>query len=216
MRTLWMLVPVVAFLTADLINPQYDPLREPVSRYVNGTAGWLITVAILAMGLLTAFALYLLRRSPHRAGLALLGVWTAGLLVAGVFPADPPGMWDRPSTADMVHGLAAWLALAVFPIAAVLLRHARTVAIASAVTTAILAVFMVDVMGGPSLPPLLGLVERVVIVVNLLWLALAVRTAVRPQPGRRQGRSRPAAAARPLSRSRLKLSVVRARSRAMN
>jgi hypothetical protein len=61
-----------------------------VSRYVNGTAGWLVTLAILAMGAASAVLLGLLRGvrghgAGWRAGRWALAVWTAGVLVAGVF-----------------------------------------------------------------------------------------------------------------------------------
>ncbi len=180
---------------ADLVNPQYQPISETVSRYVNGNAGWLISAAILGMGLASALVHGLLRRVPgHRWGKWLLALWTAGVLVAGVFPADPPGQWSRPSTSEMTHGMAAWLAFASFPVAAVLLSRplaARWVkgrqwlwgaAISSVLGTVALAVFLADVMDGPSLgigavPTLLGLVERLLIAVNLLWLALAAVAA---------------------------------------
>ena len=150
-----------AIAAADLLNPQYSPVSEVVSRYVNGTAGWLVTVAVLSIAGGSAVLVALLGRVG--AGRWVLGLWAAGVLVAGVFPADPPGRWSRPSTAEMVHGTAAWLAFAVFPVAAVLLtgrlsalwRAGRTglawSAAASVLSTVVMAVFMVDVMDGPSL-----------------------------------------------------------------
>jgi hypothetical protein len=173
---------------ADLLNPQYSPLSEVVSRYVNGTAGWLVTLAILSMGAASAVLLGLLRGrgTGWRAGRWALAVWTAGVLVAGLFPADPPGRWSNPSTSDMLHGTAAWLAFLAFPVAALTLsgklgaaRAAlRGLAVASALATAALVVCMADVMSGPSLgvggaPTLLGLVERLLIAVDLIWLGLA-------------------------------------------
>lgn len=183
-------VTAAAIAAADVLNPRYSPVSEVVSRYVNGTAGWLVTVAILSMGAGSAVLVALLGRLGVRRGRWALAAWAAGVLVAGVFPADPPGRWSRPSAADLVHGTAAWLAFAVFPVAAVLLtgplsawwRAGRTglvwSAAASVLTTVVLAVFMVDVMDGPSLgaggaPTLLGLVERFAIAANLAWLALA-------------------------------------------
>lgn len=183
---------------ADLLNPQYSPVSEVVSRYFNGTAGWLVTLAILSMGAASAVLFVLLRGARGhgagwRAGRWALAVWTAGVLVAGVFPADPPGRWSNPSTSDMLHGTAAWLAFLAFPVAALTLsgklgaaRAAlRGLAVASALTTAALVVCMADVMGGPSLgvggaPTLLGLVERLLIGVDLIWLGLAGLAARRP------------------------------------
>ncbi|MDO3703301.1 DUF998 domain-containing protein [Micromonospora sp. C28SCA-DRY-2] len=182
---------------ADVLNPQYHPFSETVSRYVNGTAGWLIPAAILGMGLSSLLLHSLLRRLPgRRVGKGALALWTAGLTVAAVFPADPPGRWSRPSTSEMVHGLAAWLAFAAFPVAAVLLTKPLTAhvgrgrrwliaaAAGSVLGTVALAVFMADVMDGPSLgiggvPTLLGLVERLLLGANLAWIALAATAATR-------------------------------------
>lgn len=187
-------VSAAAIVVADAINPEVDPAGEMVSRYVNFTAGWLITVALLGIGVASAGVTWLVRAG---AGRIALGCWAVGVLVAGVFPADPPGQWDRASTSDMVHGAAAWTAFAVFPVAAVLLgrtRALRWLAVVSAVTTVVFAVFMIDVMDGPSMAGI-GAVERALILVNLVWLAIA---AVRGERGRnddRSGRADPAGAA---------------------
>ncbi|WP_433077814.1 DUF998 domain-containing protein [Dactylosporangium sp. CA-052675] len=187
---------LVAIAAADAVNPQYHPLSETVSRYVNGTAGWLISGAILALAAASAVVVVLLRVVQGSGwGKAALAVWAAGVLIAGVFPADPPGRWTRPSTSEMVHGTAAWVAFAVFPVAAVVLarplaalwpRGRRCLigtAIATVPGTIALAIFLADVMvDGPSLgfggvPTLLGLVERLLIVLNAVWLALAAAAA---------------------------------------
>jgi hypothetical protein len=188
-------VAATAFVLADLLNPRYSPVSEPVSRYVNGTAGWLVTVAILAIGVA---ALRVVRRAPGGAGRILMAVWTAGLFVAAVFPADPPGQYANPSTAELVHGVAALTALAVFPAGAVLLSRPgrsanrparrdrprlRWVAYASVLFTAAFAVTMVDVMDGPDLgiggwPTVLGFVERLVIATNLIWMAAFSRAGL--------------------------------------
>jgi hypothetical protein len=196
---------LVAIAAADVLNPQYNPLSEAVSRYVHGTAGWLITAAILGMGLGSAALVAMLGRLTGlsiggRIGRRALAVWAAGALVASAFPADPPGRSAHPSTSELVHGMAAWVAFAAFPLAAVLLARALSArlsarmrsgrgwlagtAAVSAVATAALVVFLADVMDGPSLgiggvPTLLGAVERLVIVANLAWLALAAVAVAR-------------------------------------
>jgi hypothetical protein len=193
----------VAIAGADVLNPGFNPLSEPISRYVNGTAGWLITVAILGIGAASAVLVGLLRRLTGlgvggRIGRWALASWAGGVLVAGVFPADPPGRWSRPSTAELIHGCSAWLAFAAFPVAAVLLTLAlsarigpgRTLragsAAASVIATVVLAVLLVDVMDGPSLgfgrvPTLVGAVERVTIAANLAWLAVAAVAVAGPR-----------------------------------
>ncbi|MGW8365156.1 DUF998 domain-containing protein [Streptomyces wedmorensis] len=186
----------LAMVMVEMLNPEYDLVSETLSRYVHGTAGPLLPAALLAVG--AASAVLAARLGPGtgragRAGRAALVVWTLGILVAGLFPADPPGHWHRPSPSELVHGNAAFLAFAALPTAAVLLRRRMPTAHrpglrtalnaltwASITTTTALAVFLIDVMdGGPSLglgsaPTLVGLAERLVIAADLAWLALAL------------------------------------------
>ncbi|MEW2587890.1 DUF998 domain-containing protein [Streptomyces virginiae] len=197
---------VLAMAVLEALNPEYDLIGETISRYVHGTAGWLLPAALLAAGAASAVLTVRLGTGAGRAGRAgraALAVWTVGILVAALFPADPPGQWGRPSPSELVHGNAAFLAFAALPTAALLLRRAlagwrpglRTalniLTAASVTATAALAVFLVDVMhGGPSLgpagaPTLVGLVERLVIAADFGWIALAtVAMGSRQEQGR--------------------------------
>ncbi|KAA6217374.1 DUF998 domain-containing protein [Streptomyces filamentosus] len=183
---------VLAMTAVELLNPRYDLVSETLSRYVHGTAGLLLPASLLAVAAASALLTARLWGTGGRAARTALVVWTAGILVAGVFPADPPGHHHRPSPSELVHGNAAFLAFAALPTAAVLLRRALAarrprlrpaltgLAAASVLTTAALAVFLVDVMdGGPSLgfagaPTPVGLVERLVLAADLGWLVLAL------------------------------------------
>ncbi|MFB6842694.1 DUF998 domain-containing protein [Streptomyces sp. NPDC056361] len=185
----------LAMTAVELLNPRYDLVGETLSRYVHGTAGWLLPASLLAVAAASAALTARLWGVAGRASRTALVVWAAGILTAGVFPADPPGHHHRPSLSELVHGNAAFLAFAALPTAAVLLRRTLTarrprlrtaftvLAAASILTTALLAVLLVDVMdGGPSLgvagaPTLVGLVERLVLAADLGWLALALTAA---------------------------------------
>ncbi|MEU3606996.1 DUF998 domain-containing protein [Streptomyces sp. NPDC035033] len=187
-----------AIAAADLLNPGYSPVTEVISRYVNGTAGWLITTALFLVAGASGLLVALLRRAgAPRAGRWAAGVWAAGVAVAGVFPADPPGRWGRPSTSDIVHGTAATPAFLALPVAALVLHRwlarrwargagaLRAVLGTSLVSTVLLLVCLVDVMDGPSLgtgsvPTLVGLVERIAFGAALAWVALASVAASRP------------------------------------
>ncbi|WP_327657457.1 DUF998 domain-containing protein [Streptomyces sp. NBC_00483] len=189
---------VAAIVAADLVNPAYSPVTEVISRYVNGNHGWLITAALLTIGVASAASAARLRSADvSRTGRVALLVWAAGVFVAGIFPADPPGLWGQPSPADMVHGMAATLAFVALPLAALLLHRGlaarwargaallRVVSRFSLVSTAVLVVFLGDVMGGPSLsiggfPTVVGLVERIAFGADLLWVALAAVAVSRP------------------------------------
>ncbi|MFJ7158816.1 DUF998 domain-containing protein [Streptomyces sp. NPDC101118] len=195
----------LAMAAVETLNPRYDLVSETLSRYVHGTAGWLLPAALLAVGAASAVLTVRLGAVARRAPRAALAVWTAGILVAALFPADPPGHWTRPSLSELVHGNAAFLAFAALPTAAVLLRGTlaagrpalstalNAFTVASVATTAALAVFLVDVMqGGPSLglggvPTLVGLAERLVLAADLGWIALALAAA---RPRAEQGRNR--------------------------
>ncbi|TDC76426.1 DUF998 domain-containing protein [Streptomyces hainanensis] len=188
-------IGALAMVAVETLNPEYDPVSETLSRYVHGTAGWLLPAALLAVGAASALLTLRLGAGTRRAGRAALAAWTVGILVAALFPADPPGHWNRPSLSELVHGNAAFLAFAALPTAAVLLRGPlaaqrpglrpalNSLTVASVTATAALAVFLIDVMdGGPSLglggiPTFVGLVERLVLAADLGWVALAIAAA---------------------------------------
>ncbi|GGV66603.1 hypothetical protein GCM10010277_74520 [Streptomyces longisporoflavus] len=189
-------IGALAMAAVETLNPQYDLVSETLSRYVHGTAGWLLPAALLAVGAASAVLVVRLGAGTRRAGRTALAVWTVGLLVAAFFPADPPGRWSRPSLSELVHGNASFLAFAALPTAAVLLRGTlvarrpglrtmlNVLTVSSATATAALAVFLADVMdGGPSLglgsaPTLVGLAERLVLAADFGWVALALVAVV--------------------------------------
>jgi hypothetical membrane protein len=191
-----LVLPLIGFAVADLINPDWSPVETMISHYVHAPhGGWLIPLGMLSMAVASGTLTWLAAAHTRggRVGCALLGVWTAGLVVAGVFPADPPGEWDRPPTvAGMLHGVAALLAVAALPVAAVVLSrvwrrdprwrpNAGGPAVAAALSVAAFVPFMitfVDVLGGPSLAvgawsTVTGLAERVMVWAYVGWLVVA-------------------------------------------
>jgi len=178
-------------LALHLLQPQLDPGNEAVSYYVHGRGGWLLTAGLLAWGL-GGLALHRAlgrmvagQRAP--AGRGLLGVFGIGVLLGAVFPADPPGRWDQPSLAGMIHGNAALLAFAALPLAARALsrslleddrsrpvsRLLEVVAWACAGAFVLFVASLVPVFVRPGPPLLLGLSERVLLAVYSAWLGAA-------------------------------------------
>ncbi|MFD5408751.1 DUF998 domain-containing protein [Streptomyces nojiriensis] len=108
--------------------------------------------------------------------------------------AVPAANWSRPSLSDGVHAIAAWagfLALAVAivrltvvwrrePARASKVRGLTVLAWASSVAFVLFAVALVDRTALTHAAPL-GLAERIVIALNLAWLALAALSA-KPRP----------------------------------
>ncbi|MFG3340508.1 DUF998 domain-containing protein [Glycomyces sp. NPDC048151] len=177
-----------AFLASDLVNHEYSPVAETVSRFVNTGHGWLVTAGLCSF---TAAALALALAVRERAVRVLFGVFTAGLLLAAVFPADPPGQWASPSVSEQVHGSAAWVGLLCFNIGAV--RFSRRwrselptglvpTAVAAAVAMGLFMVCTFDAMFFRELPNLIGLTERLAIAADLAWMCLAARALAAPGP----------------------------------
>ncbi|MFV6030265.1 DUF998 domain-containing protein [Streptomyces sp. NPDC056264] len=185
-------VAVLAFAISDAVNRGYDPWAETVSRYVNLPHGWLVTVGLLAVAV--GSAAVAVRVAGSGRGGWLLHFWAGCVLVAAVFPADPPGNWSRPSLSDGVHGVAAWAGFLALAIAIVRLtmvwrreparvsqaRGLTVLAWASSVAFVLFVVALLDRTALTHTAPL-GLAERLVIALNLAWLALAAVSA-KPQP----------------------------------
>jgi hypothetical protein len=182
---------VLTTVALHIVQPELSPLDEAMSYYVHGAHGWLMSVALLAIGvgsLALAIGLaQVLHGQLARVGIGFLIVWAVGAILGGAFSADPPGNWDRPpSTSGAIHGIAAIVALTAFPLAAVLIalgagrdREANrksallnVLSVASVVSFVAFAASLVPVMIRPGPPVLLGLTERVLLGVYAAWLAV--------------------------------------------
>ncbi len=84
---------------AQLLPPHYSPISQAESDLAVGPFGYVMTVNFLNRGLLSfAFILAFAgtvaesggSASKFRAGLALLGVWSAGAILLAIFPTDVP------------------------------------------------------------------------------------------------------------------------------
>ena len=191
----------VAVVALHVLQPALSPSNEAVSYYVHGNHGWLLTIGLIALGIASLTLTAALRRatggSGARAGRWLLGIWSVGVLLGGVFPADPAGNWSAPPTLPgMIHGNAAMVAFLALPVAALFLarsfrhdprwkRSARLLSVLAVATALSLVVFyasLLPVFIRPGPPILLGLSERILLGIYVAWLA-AVAINLPASPG---------------------------------
>ena len=169
-------------------NSGLDPLTLTVSEIALSDRGGAVDVAMVTL----ALASLALLRGARLTGVpaALVGVWSAGLLVAAIVPTDPPGV--ALGTGGQVHRYASLIAFVCLPVAGfALARRARDrrVWVLSVASAACLLMML----GSATLAhrQLIGLAERMVIAVEVALLVMAVLTR-----GRAPGGALPAASRR--------------------
>lgn len=152
-----------------------------MSYYMNGPAGWLFGLALVALGAASlVLARHCWRQSEPVTPTVLLAIWGLGACIGGLFPPDPRGHWDRPpSLTGMVHGIAAILAFLAFPAAAILMSRRRTRALSVLANSCLICLVLFFACLAPvfmNRPPIaLGLVERVLIALYFAWIWLATQ-----------------------------------------
>ena len=176
-------VSVATMAALHLVQPELDPIAQPVSFYIHGAHGWLLTIALAAF----ATALIVLPRACDDDLLAprnriLLTLAGAVLLLTALIPSDHWFPWEQPPTlSGLAHGAAALIApmaLLVPVVSATPARDARFHAalpwivglytgsvIGSAVSLAI--GFLHD-----TSPPWIGLVERLLAFAAVSWVGV--------------------------------------------
>lgn len=173
-----------------LVRPDVDWTRHYVSNFANGRLGWMFVAAAVAHGV-GNFALDLglrrsLERSPLRTWAVLLfGLAAAGIVVAALFPIDPPGR--SPTLAGFVHRAAATASFPLELIALFLFTAAfagqprwHTGQKISFALAAIAAVALAGFFLAVLLNRLPGLAERLALASFLAWELWAARQLVRP------------------------------------
>ena len=183
---LFITTAVVQILTRD----GFDLVRHPISLLANGPLGWVQSANFVVAGLLSGVFAY--AAAPHLrggrgavAGPVLLAVFGAGLVIGGVFKADPAmgfpsgapaGVPAQLSTSSIIHAFAPPLAFLAL-VAACLVLARRFVAEGhrgAAVTTIVVAAvcFLLPLPIGP----LHSVRLLVAVTVGFAWVAaLAVR-----------------------------------------
>jgi hypothetical protein len=188
----------VSLVALHLLRPDVPPLVRGISNYANGPAGALVRVAAAVLGagglaLTAGLFLCLTPVARSRAGIVLLGLWSAAQLATAAFPIDPPGA--TATSAGTIHGLAG-LSFVLPVFAALLLargypRDPRWAGVARPALALGFALLAASVVLYVLLEPLAGvgfggLAQRVYWLVLLAWLActaLWLRAAASPAGG---------------------------------
>ena len=132
----------------------FDPRRHAWSQLANGDFGWIHSATLIVSGLLVVLAAYGWRRAPHSRASMLLAVYGLGMVVAGIFPADP-GNGFPPGTpgtvpvsgSGMIHFIAGGIG---FPclVAACFLVARRMLPVFSRVTGAVFGLGFLALLAG--------------------------------------------------------------------
>lgn len=177
-----------------LVRDGFDLARHPISLLANGPWGWVQSANFIVAGVLSMIFAY--AAAPHLrggrrggAGPVLIGLFGLGLVVGGVFKADPAmgfpagapmGYPATLSTSSVIHAFAPPLSFLCLVAACLVLarQFAATGARRSAVVTVVVAVtcFLLPLPFGPGHSVRLF----VAVVLGFAWLTtLAVRLRTR-------------------------------------
>jgi len=176
---------VLALIALHVLDPDLSVIDEPISVYSLGEYGWLSQSGTVAMGLgMIGIALGL--RATLVSGKRVTASWVLiligglGFIISGLFVTDPTGATES-TTAGSLHDLGGYLSMLSVLISVWMLRgvfsrndgyrhFARTQMWFAVLVTASMVALLALGEGQ------LGLMQRVFVVVVVLWLlVLAVR-----------------------------------------
>lgn len=172
----------VVFLAMHVLEPQFNPLKDPGSAYVVGAYGALMTTTYFALSAaLLAAGIGLATRLPGggstRTALALFLVAGAGALIAGIFPMDypPPA---RTSTGRL-HVLGGLLTFPAWVLGTLLFSlsirrdsrwtkrsHVLTALSASSIAMLVVMIVSVRLLG------FAGLAQRLLLALLFAWMVV--------------------------------------------
>lgn len=199
------LVFILLVLTLRILNPQMSPVSVPISLYVTGHDGFLMTIAFLARGLGELFLVLGLFLGTTRSGrsrmgltlliLAVICTFLVALFPGLVAPFAPGGLQN--TTALRIHSLSAFLGFTSLGLTAIfwsrsLRRDSRWGS--STLASLLLGILMLLSMIGLFVfsQGFTGFAERVLEVWIVTWLGLmAWRLIVQSQIARRAPRVLP-------------------------
>jgi hypothetical protein len=181
----------VVVLLLHLLSPEFDPRTRFISEYAHSPYGYLLTSAFFALGLgsICLVAALLKMESSQgvrrKAGLALLAVWSIGVIIDGIFPIDP-GV-EPVTTAGTIHLMAAMIAFISLMVASLLLSlgfrqidYFRKMSRSALVLVSL--IFLSFIIGNIPDPATQGLTQRLFVLFCLGWLlfiSLNVRSSTK-------------------------------------
>ncbi len=182
---------LVALTAVHLLKRELDPSRTMISRYALGRYGWLMALCFAAWAAASAllFAALAARESSmlDRAGQTCLLAASVGLAMAARFPMDPVGTPRQDmSFSGRMHGIAFLVGVPALVLAATILSFSVSghgshdamplLLLTAAIWVGLIAMIVIGAMVGPDhgpnphVPPLLGWVNRLLMVGYSLWL----------------------------------------------
>jgi len=168
----------IAIGVVHLSNRDYDIIAEPMSYYAVGVSGSLMTTIILLFAAsVIALGLVLERSVPglSRAGIAVLKIAGASLVLAAVFPTDVTTDTLPVTVIGLIHTMASYLFSPCLVVAALLLsrrfddvrlRHLPTFVLALASWLSLIVLTTVNLFN----LQIGGIGQRVFLAATLLWL----------------------------------------------
>jgi hypothetical protein len=184
------LMALTAMALLHSVQASLDPFEEPVSFYVHGKHGGLLTLSLCTFG----FAVFGLSRVlnsalPNRSRRALMLVGL-GMGVMAVLPSDLWFPWEqKPGASGLIHSAVAMITpiFLLDPMIASTRKHYRY---AGHTIRWLVALYGLSLIGsgvsltigfaGGRAPPLIGVAERVLALSALLWVALSAWQARQP------------------------------------
>jgi hypothetical protein len=172
---------VVVVSLLHFLRQDYEPMTRFLSKYAVGRYGFLMSSALLALGVASFALAHGLNHAVKQVwslkmGLAFLLVWSIGLLTAGLFVSD---LQDAPrTTTGMIHDAAALFAFLCIPVAAILLAvsfqrderwrrfYRRALVLAALVALGLFMFFVSFEIGA------VGFYQRIFVGLVLLWMLL--------------------------------------------
>jgi hypothetical protein len=182
----------IAVAALHSVQPHLHPVTDAISYYIHGANGWWLTVALVGLGagsLALVASLSLVMGSRSALGQCILMLWGGSILVCAALPADPIEFREMaPSTVGFIHGIAAMIAFAALPLAALILTPVLRPRVGEALLSSfavlsvacMLSVFLWPVLSANRPPFGLGFTERLFLGFYVGWLATVAMTLAMP------------------------------------